>query len=118
MEIVKRQYAELPNVLRGRGGQERQIEKKKVIVTNVRSKQCSRDTENQELDGICKSHVMTTYLELVGLFVLLMLPFLYETSHIFRYYFKFLLYYGIVSFNSIILIPCFLLRPCDIRNLL
>uniref|UniRef100_A0A1A9X580 1-acyl-sn-glycerol-3-phosphate acyltransferase n=1 Tax=Glossina brevipalpis TaxID=37001 RepID=A0A1A9X580_9MUSC len=61
---------------------------------------------------------MTTYIELVGLLIILMLPFLYETSHIFRYYFKFLIYYGIVSFNSIILIPAFLFRPCDVRNLL
>ncbi|XP_073828325.1 1-Acylglycerol-3-phosphate O-acyltransferase 1 [Musca autumnalis] len=61
---------------------------------------------------------MTSYLELLGLVVLLMLPFLYESSHIFRYYFKFLIYYGIVSLNSIILIPAFLFRPCDVRNLL
>ncbi|XP_013105597.2 1-acyl-sn-glycerol-3-phosphate acyltransferase alpha [Stomoxys calcitrans] len=61
---------------------------------------------------------MTSYIELFGLIVLLMLPFLYESSHIFRYYFKFLIYYGIVSFNSIVLIPAFLFRPCDVRNLL
>ncbi|XP_046802190.1 1-acyl-sn-glycerol-3-phosphate acyltransferase alpha [Lucilia cuprina] len=61
---------------------------------------------------------MTTYIELFGLMVLLMLPFLYETSHIFRYYFKFLIYYGLVSFNSIVLIPAFMCRPCDVRNLL
>ncbi|KAH8305862.1 hypothetical protein KR044_000091, partial [Drosophila immigrans] len=61
---------------------------------------------------------MSSYIELLGLFVLLMLPFLYETNHIFRYYFKFLIYYGIVSFNSIVLIPAFLTRPCDVRNLL
>ncbi|TDG42202.1 hypothetical protein AWZ03_011377 [Drosophila navojoa] len=61
---------------------------------------------------------MSSYLELFGLFVLLMLPFLYETNHIFRYYFKFMLYYGIVSLNAIILIPAFLTRPCDVRNLL
>ncbi|XP_055909910.1 1-acyl-sn-glycerol-3-phosphate acyltransferase alpha-like [Eupeodes corollae] len=61
---------------------------------------------------------MTSYIELCGLFVILMLPFLYETSHIFRYYFKFLIYYGLVSFNSVLLIPAFLFRPCDVRNLL
>ncbi|KAI8117763.1 hypothetical protein FF38_08228 [Lucilia cuprina] len=61
---------------------------------------------------------MTSYIELFGLMVLLMLPFLYETSHIFRYYFKFLIYYGLVSFNSIVLIPAFMCRPCDVRNLL
>lgn len=63
-------------------------------------------------------HRMSSYIALLGLFVLLMLPILYETSHIFRYYFKFLIYYGIVSFNSIVLIPAFLTRPCDVRNLL
>ncbi|EDV34568.1 uncharacterized protein Dana_GF21388, isoform B [Drosophila ananassae] len=61
---------------------------------------------------------MSSFIELLGLFLLLMLPFLYETNHIFRYYFKFLIYYGIVSFNSIVLIPAFLTRPCDVRNLL
>ncbi|XP_017011019.2 1-acyl-sn-glycerol-3-phosphate acyltransferase alpha [Drosophila takahashii] len=61
---------------------------------------------------------MSSFIELLGLFLLLMLPFLYETNHIFRYYFKFMLYYGIVSFNSIVLIPAFLTRPCDVRNLL
>ncbi|XP_020713811.1 1-acyl-sn-glycerol-3-phosphate acyltransferase alpha isoform X2 [Ceratitis capitata] len=63
---------------------------------------------------------MASYAELFVLFLLLMLPFpfFYENSHIFRYYFKFCIYYGIVSFNSIILIPAFLLRPFDVRNLL
>ncbi|XP_016967675.1 1-acyl-sn-glycerol-3-phosphate acyltransferase alpha [Drosophila biarmipes] len=61
---------------------------------------------------------MSSFFELLGLFLLLMLPFLYETNHIFRYYFKFMMYYGIVSFNSIVLIPAFLTRPCDVRNLL
>ncbi|XP_001354866.3 1-acyl-sn-glycerol-3-phosphate acyltransferase alpha [Drosophila pseudoobscura] len=61
---------------------------------------------------------MSSFIELLGLFMLLMLPFLYETNHIFRYYFKFLIYYGIVSFNAIVLIPAFLTRPCDVRNLL
>ncbi|XP_036339268.1 1-acyl-sn-glycerol-3-phosphate acyltransferase alpha isoform X2 [Rhagoletis pomonella] len=64
--------------------------------------------------------MMTSYFELFALFLLLMLPFpfFYENSHIFRYYFKFFIYYGIVSINSIILIPAFLLRPFDVRNLL
>ncbi|XP_067636298.1 1-acyl-sn-glycerol-3-phosphate acyltransferase alpha-like [Eurosta solidaginis] len=63
---------------------------------------------------------MATYIELFVLVMLLMLPFplIYENSPNFRYYFKFFIYYGIVSFNSIILIPAFLLRPFDVRNLL
>nr|XP_014086572.2 1-acyl-sn-glycerol-3-phosphate acyltransferase alpha [Bactrocera oleae]XP_036232907.1 1-acyl-sn-glycerol-3-phosphate acyltransferase alpha [Bactrocera oleae]XP_036232908.1 1-acyl-sn-glycerol-3-phosphate acyltransferase alpha [Bactrocera oleae]XP_036232909.1 1-acyl-sn-glycerol-3-phosphate acyltransferase alpha [Bactrocera oleae] len=63
---------------------------------------------------------MTSYVELFVLFLLLMLPFpfFYENSHMFRYYLKFFIYYGIVSFNALILIPAFLLRPFDVRNLL
>lgn len=63
---------------------------------------------------------MASYVELFVLCLLLMLPFpfFYENSHMFRYYFKFFIYYGIVSFNSVILIPAFLLRPFDVRNLL
>lgn len=61
---------------------------------------------------------MTSYVEMFFLCVILLLPFLYETSHVFRYYFKFCVYYGVVSFNAIILIPVMLFRACDVRNLL
>lgn len=58
------------------------------------------------------------YPEMCVICLILMLPFLYETSPTFRYYLKFLVYYLVVSFNSIILIPVFMLRPCDVKNLL
>ncbi|KAL5275420.1 hypothetical protein ACFFRR_001350 [Megaselia abdita] len=61
---------------------------------------------------------MDSYFELFCLFFILLLPFLYETNHTFRYYFKFAIYYGVVSFNSILLIPYFLIRPCSVLNLL
>lgn len=61
---------------------------------------------------------MATYIELIVISLILLLPFLYETNHIFRYYFKFIVYYVVVSFNAIILIPPMLLRPCDVKNLL
>ncbi|KAK2584649.1 hypothetical protein KPH14_006996 [Odynerus spinipes] len=55
--------------------------------------------------------------ELVLVGFILLLPFLYEASRTFRYYFKFLVYYGIVTFAAIVLIPVFLLRPRNIKNL-
>lgn len=48
---------------------------------------------------------------------ILVLPFLYETSRTFRYYFKFLIYYGIVMVNSVLLMPAFSLRPGNVKNL-
>jgi len=49
---------------------------------------------------------------------ILVLPFLYETSRTFRYYFKFLIYYGIVMMNAVLLIPVFSLRPGNVKNFL
>ncbi|XP_058803469.1 1-acyl-sn-glycerol-3-phosphate acyltransferase alpha [Phymastichus coffea] len=48
----------------------------------------------------------------------LILPFLYETSRTFRYYFKFLMYYGIVMINAVILIPVMMFRSRNVKNLL
>jgi lysophosphatidate acyltransferase len=47
---------------------------------------------------------------------ILVLPFLYETSRTFRYYFKFLIYYGIVMMNSVLLMPVISLRPGNVKN--
>ncbi|XP_044729039.1 1-acyl-sn-glycerol-3-phosphate acyltransferase alpha [Chrysoperla carnea] len=60
----------------------------------------------------------TSYVEILVVSILLIIPFLYETSHIFRYYLKFFIYYSIVTINSVILIPFMLFRPFDVRNLL
>ncbi|CAL7947964.1 unnamed protein product [Xylocopa violacea] len=49
---------------------------------------------------------------------ILVLPFLFEMSRTFRYYFKFLLYYGYVMMFSIILLPIMLLRPWNVKNLI
>ncbi|XP_029672511.1 1-acyl-sn-glycerol-3-phosphate acyltransferase alpha isoform X1 [Formica exsecta] len=49
---------------------------------------------------------------------ILVLPFLYETSRNFRYYFKFLVYYGIVMVNAVLLMPLFSLRPGNVKNFL
>ncbi|XP_033327808.1 1-Acylglycerol-3-phosphate O-acyltransferase 1 isoform X1 [Megalopta genalis] len=45
-----------------------------------------------------------------------LLPFLYEMNRTFRYYFKFLLYYGYVMVNSITLLPLMVLRPRNVKN--
>ncbi|CAL1676801.1 unnamed protein product [Lasius platythorax] len=49
---------------------------------------------------------------------ILVLPFLYETSRTFRYYFKFLVYYGIVMVNAVLLMPLISLRPGNVKNFL
>ncbi|XP_057325030.1 1-acyl-sn-glycerol-3-phosphate acyltransferase alpha [Microplitis mediator] len=59
-----------------------------------------------------------SYLEIILVGFILILPFLYETSGTFRYYFKFLLYYGIVMANSLLLIPIMVFRPGNVKNLL
>ncbi|XP_011506220.1 PREDICTED: 1-acyl-sn-glycerol-3-phosphate acyltransferase alpha [Ceratosolen solmsi marchali] len=56
--------------------------------------------------------------EIIVVAFILLLPFLYETSRTFRYYFKFLMYYGTVMMNSVILIPVMMLRPRNVKNLL
>ncbi|XP_043500486.1 1-acyl-sn-glycerol-3-phosphate acyltransferase alpha [Polistes fuscatus] len=55
--------------------------------------------------------------ELILFGFILLLPFLYETSRTFRYYFKFIVFYGIVTFIATIFIPIFLLRPRSLKNL-
>lgn len=74
--------------------------------------------EVQQQDDHNDNDNMATYIELLVISLILLLPFLYETSHIFRYYFKFMVYYTVVSINAIILIPPMMLRPCDVKNLL
>ncbi|XP_019877825.1 1-acyl-sn-glycerol-3-phosphate acyltransferase alpha [Aethina tumida] len=59
-----------------------------------------------------------TYTEIFFAVCILILPFLYESSHVFRYHLKFFLYYGITMVNSVILIPVFCFRPKDVKNLL
>lgn len=59
-----------------------------------------------------------SYTEIILAGSILMLPFLYESSPVFRYYLKFFVYYIVVSVNSCILIPVFCLKPGDVRNLL
>ncbi|CAO1377860.1 unnamed protein product [Diamesa hyperborea] len=59
---------------------------------------------------------MIFYLEFV---ILLIVSYIvYETSSSLKYYLKFGVYYGGVIFNSLLLMPYFLLRPCDVMNLL
>lgn len=71
-----------------------------------------------KFDTVNMAIASTTYFEIFVICLILLLPFLYETSHIFRYYLKFGIYYSVVSLNSIILIPPMLYRPCDVKNLL
>ena len=59
-----------------------------------------------------------SYTEIIFAGCILILPFLYESSHVFRYHLKFVLYYAIVMLNSVILIPLFCFRAGNVRNLL
>uniref|UniRef100_A0A182R6B4 1-acyl-sn-glycerol-3-phosphate acyltransferase n=1 Tax=Anopheles funestus TaxID=62324 RepID=A0A182R6B4_ANOFN len=62
--------------------------------------------------------MISNYAELFLICAIILMPIFYETSSRFRYYFKFVVYYGVVILNSFILIPVFLFRPCDVRNLI
>ncbi|GAB0088880.1 1-acyl-sn-glycerol-3-phosphate acyltransferase [Sergentomyia squamirostris] len=60
---------------------------------------------------------MTSYFQLIILALLLLVPILYESSAVFRYYTKFCVYCIGISINSLILGPIFLMRPFNVRNL-
>jgi len=62
--------------------------------------------------------MLPTYLDVVVVAFVLILPFLYDTSRAFRYYFKFFIYYGIVMTTAVVVIPIMMCRPKDVKNLL
>lgn len=49
---------------------------------------------------------------------ILILPFLYEMSRTFRYYFKISFYCGYMMINSFLLLPILMLRPRNVKNYL
>lgn len=55
-----------------------------------------------------------SYLLLLAIFLL---PILYEGSPAFRYHFKIVMYYVLLSTHSVLLIPIFIFRGRDVRNL-
>lgn len=59
----------------------------------------------------------TSYTELVLAGLVLILPFLYESSHVFRFYLKFMIYYVWVSLMAVVLMPVFCTRPKNVKNL-
>lgn len=64
------------------------------------------------------SKMLPSSLEWVLVAFILILPFLYESSKAFRYYFKFFIYYGIVMTTAVVVIPIMMCRPKDVKNLL
>ncbi|XP_059616445.1 1-acyl-sn-glycerol-3-phosphate acyltransferase alpha [Phlebotomus argentipes] len=60
---------------------------------------------------------MTSYFQLIILALLLLLPILYESSAVFRYYTKFTVYCLGITINATILWPIFMFRPWNVRNL-
>ncbi|XP_058824862.1 1-acyl-sn-glycerol-3-phosphate acyltransferase alpha-like [Topomyia yanbarensis] len=61
--------------------------------------------------------MMASYFEICLVCGIILLPIFYETSHKFRYYFKFFVLYLSVIINAIILIPPMCFRPRNVRNL-
>lgn len=60
---------------------------------------------------------MASYYEIFLICGIILMPIFYETSHKFRYFFKFFVYYFVLMMNSIILIPAMMFRAKDVRNL-
>ncbi|XP_058446773.1 1-acyl-sn-glycerol-3-phosphate acyltransferase alpha-like [Malaya genurostris] len=60
---------------------------------------------------------MASYFEICLVCGIILLPIFYETSHTFRYYFKFFVLYLGVIINAMILIPAMSFRPRNVRNL-
>jgi hypothetical protein len=81
--------------------------KQSMIVANCRVRSCTLN-----------SKMLPSSLELVLVAFILMLPFLYESSRAFRYYFKFFIYYGVVMTTAVVVIPIMMCRPKDVKNLL
>ncbi|XP_021704643.1 1-acyl-sn-glycerol-3-phosphate acyltransferase alpha [Aedes aegypti] len=61
---------------------------------------------------------MASYYEIFLICGIILMPIFYETSHKFRYFFKFFIYYFVLMINSIILIPAMMFRAKDVRNLI
>lgn len=59
-----------------------------------------------------------TMLELILIFILLALPVLYEHNYVFRYYFKFFIYYGLIMVTSVVVIPVMIWKPKNVENLM
>lgn len=56
--------------------------------------------------------------EFLGVSVFLVLPVLYEYSQVFRYYFKFFIYYGLIMLTSVLVIPIMIWKPRNVENLI
>lgn len=64
-----------------------------------------------------RSSMSASYAEITLAGCILILPFLYESSHIFRFYLKFFLYYFLVSCVALVVIPYYCFKAKDVRNL-
>lgn len=61
--------------------------------------------------------MIASWYEILLICGIILLPIFYETSHKFRYHFKFFVYYFVVMINSVILAPVMMFRAKDVRNL-
>lgn len=58
------------------------------------------------------------FYQILVVFLTILIAFFYETSGVFRYYVRFGLYYGIVMFESVFMIPIYCLRAKNVCNLM
>lgn len=56
--------------------------------------------------------------ELLTISIFLLMPILYEHSNVFRYYFKFFTYYGVIMITSLVVIPVMVWKPRNVENLI
>jgi len=89
---------------RNRCGRKKEEEERK----NSRVKFVSPSSQPRKMAPSCFEVILVGFI--------LVLPFLYETSRTFRYYFKFLIYYGIVIVVATLFLPIFSLRPGNVKN--
>lgn len=94
---------------RGERGWRRERERERERKVRV-SKSVCRPFRPRKMAPSCFEVILVGFI--------LVLPFLYETSRTFRYYFKFLIYYGIVMVNAFLLMPVISLRPGNVKNFL
>lgn len=63
-------------------------------------------------------HQVMSPTEFITIIILLLLPILYEHSHTFRYYLKFVIYYGLIMLTSVLVIPIMIWKPRNVENLM
>lgn len=116
---VVRKLGKLLATGKGRKGvREKQKERKKQRTEKGDSRRREDSVHANLLEATRPSsrRKMASCFEVILVCCILVLPFLYETSRTFRYYFKFFIYYFTVLFNATWLLPIISMRPRNVKN--